>query len=141
MPSVRVDIISIGALDRNRLWGETTAVRTPHATTTLVRTSNRTILIDPGLPAGALGARLHERTGLRPEQIDTVFLTSFRPEHRAGLSIFQNAKWLIHEIEQQWAGQMLKRLIADAPAEDHDRKLMQEELALLNKLSSPEDRL
>ena len=38
--AVRVDIVSIGTLGRNRLWGETSAVRTPHATTTLVRASH-----------------------------------------------------------------------------------------------------
>src|SRR5207244_2470945 len=141
MSSVRVDIISIGALDRNRLWGETQPLRTAHATTTLIRTSKRAILIDPGLPPQALGARLFERTGLRPEQIDTVFLTSFRPEHRSGLSLFANAKWLIHEIEQQSTGQTLKRLIDEAPEDDEDRAAMQAELALLNRLSTPDDRL
>jgi glyoxylase-like metal-dependent hydrolase (beta-lactamase superfamily II) len=141
MASVRVDIISIGTLDRNRLWGETQPVRTAHATTTLVRTSNRAILIDPGLPAAALGARLFERTGMRPEQIDTVFLTSFRPEHRLGLRLFDKAKWLVHEIEQQSSRQLLERLIDQAPEEDVDRAAMQEQLRLLNRLSSPEDRI
>jgi glyoxylase-like metal-dependent hydrolase (beta-lactamase superfamily II) len=141
MPSVRVDIISIGALDRNRLWGETQPVRTAHATTTLIRSDKRSILVDPGLPAPALGARLFERTGLRPEQIDTVFLTSFRPEHRHGLPLFTEAKWLIHEIEQQSAGQMLHRMIDQAPEADEDRRLMQQELSLLNRLSAPQDRL
>src|SRR5215211_2872423 len=98
MPQIRFDIISIGTLSRNRLWGENEPVRTAHATTTLIRSGKRTILVDPGLPAAALGARLYERTGFRPEQVDTVFLTNFRPEHRAGLSLFQNAKWLIHEM-------------------------------------------
>src|SRR5262249_35868813 len=130
MPSVRVDIISIGALDRNRLWGETAAVRTAHATTTLVRTGKRHILIDPGLPGGALGARLFERSGLRPEQIDTVFLTSFRPEHRMGLTLFQSAKWLLHEIEQEAASQRLRALIEQAPEEDEDRAAMEDELSL-----------
>src|SRR2546430_15688534 len=141
MSSVRVDIISIGTLDRNRLWGETQPLRTAHATTTLIRTSKQHILIDPGLPAAALGARLFERTGLRPEQIDTVFLTSFRPEHRLGLALFSNAKWLIHEIEQQSAAQQLRRMIDEAPEEDEDRRVMQDDLALLNRLSNPEDRL
>jgi glyoxylase-like metal-dependent hydrolase (beta-lactamase superfamily II) len=139
--AVRVDIISIGALDRNRLWGETQAVRTAHATTTLIRSGKRAILVDPGLPAAALGARLTERSGLRPEQIDTVFLTSFRPEHRMGLAPFDHAKWFIHEIEQQSTEQTLKRLIEEAPEEDEDRALMERELTLLNRLSNPEDRL
>jgi glyoxylase-like metal-dependent hydrolase (beta-lactamase superfamily II) len=141
MSSVRVDIISIGTLDRNRLWGETESLRTAHATTTLVRSGARHVLIDPGLPAPALAARLYERTGLTADKIETVFLTSFRPEHRAGLGLFKNAKWLIHEIEQQSAAQTLTRLIDEAPEEDDDRRAMQEELALLERMSTPEDRL
>src|SRR5581483_6615068 len=138
MPSVRVDIISIGTLDRNRLWGESEVVRTAHATTTLVRAGKRNILIDPGLPAQALGARINERTGLRPEQIDSVFLTSFRPEHRFGLPLFPGARVLIHEIEQQSVGQTLRRLIDEAPEADEDRSQMQQELSLLNSLSTPD---
>src|SRR2546421_8606843 len=70
MPQIRFDIISIGTLSRNRLWGETQAVRTAHATCTLIRSGKRTILVDPGLPGPARAARLFERTGLTPEQID-----------------------------------------------------------------------
>src|SRR6266700_3100465 len=92
MPQIRFDIISIGTLSRNRLWGETQAVRTAHATCTLIRSGKRSILVDPGLPAPAMGAHLYERTGLRPERIDSVFLTNFRPAHRAGLGEFPNAK-------------------------------------------------
>lgn len=141
MPSVRVDIISIGTLSRNRIWGESEAVRTPHATTTLIRTGERRILVDPGLPAPALAARLFERTGLRPDAIDTVFLTNFRPSHRAGLPLFQRAKVFIQEIEQQAARQHLERLIDQAPDEDIDRKLMQEELEILERLSVADDKL
>ena len=59
-------IISIGALDIHPLRGERTAVRTGHATTTLVRSGQTTILVDPGLPPQPLAARLEERTGLKP---------------------------------------------------------------------------
>ena len=141
MPSVRLDIISIGTLSRNRLWNETEVLRTPHATTSLIRTAKRTILVDPGLPPPALAARLFERTGLKPEQIDSVFLTNFRPSHRAGLGLFPKAKLMIHEIEQQWARQQLESLIAQAPEEDIDRKFMQEELALLEKFQPADDEL
>ena len=34
--SVEYRVISIGALSHNRLWGETAAVRTAHATTTVI---------------------------------------------------------------------------------------------------------
>lgn len=141
MPEIRFDIISIGTLSRNRIWGETQAVRTAHSTCTLVRSGKRTILIDPGLPAPAMAARLSERTGLKPEQVDTVFLTNFRPAHRAGLGLFGHARLLIHEPEQEATRQHLERLIEEAPAEDIDRKLLVQELALLRTFSPADDQL
>ena len=141
MPSVRLDVISIGTLSRNRLWGETQPVRTPHATTTLIRAGKRNILVDPGLPAQAMGARLYERTGLRAEQIDTVFLTNFRPAHRGGLALFEKATILIHEREQQAFSSHLRNLIDDAPPEDLDRATLAEELKLVESLKTPEDQL
>jgi glyoxylase-like metal-dependent hydrolase (beta-lactamase superfamily II) len=141
MPSARVDIISIGTLSRNRLWNETEAVRTPHSTTTLIRTGKDHILIDPGLPAPALQARLFERTGLTPDKITTVFLTNFRPAHRAGLSLFPQARKFIHEIEQQAAAEFLQRMLEEAPQQDLDRKIFADELKLLESLKNPDDKL
>ncbi len=141
MASVRFDIISIGTLSRNRLWNEAEAVRTPHATTTLIRVGGRSILVDPGLPPPALAARLYERTGMRPEQIDTVFLTNFRPAHRAGLSLFSRAKLLINEAEQQAIREHLEKLLIQAPAEDLDRRILQQELHLLEHLQPAADQL
>ncbi len=141
MPAIRYDIISIGTLSRNRLWNESEPVRTAHATTTLVRTGDRNILVDPGLPAAALAARLFERTGLRPEQIDTVFLTNFRPSHRSGLALFARAKVLIHEVEQQATRQHLEMLAGQAPEEDIDREYIRHELDLLETLAPAEDEL
>ena len=141
MATTRIDIISIGTLSRNRLWNETSAVRTPHATTILIRAGKRTVLIDPGLPAQAIGARLYERTGLKPENIDTIFLTNSRPAHRGGLSAFTKAKVLIHEIEQQSARNHLQMLIDDAPEEDIDRAAMEKELQLINSFKIADDKI
>ncbi len=141
MSTIRFDVISIGTLSRNRLWNEQQPVRTAHATTTLIRAGKRHILIDPGLPGVAIGARLFERTGLRPEQIDTVFLTNFRPSHRAGLSAFSEATVLIHENEKQFVQEQLDRLIEEAPEEDIDRKHVRMELQLLNSFKSAQDEI
>ena len=141
MASVRLDVISIGTLSRNRLWGETQNVRTPHATTTLIRTARRNILVDPGLPPQAIGARLFERTGLRPEQIDTVFLTNFRPSHRAGLPLFGESKIVMHELEQQMMATRLRALIEEAPHDDLDRGVLVNELKLLESIQPAEDKL
>lgn len=141
MKAPRIDIISIGCLSRNRLWNETEVLRTPHATTTLVRVGKQNILIDPGLPGPILAARLNERTGLRPEAITTVLLTNFRPAHRGGLGVFTNARRLIHEVEQAAARQQLEALIEDAPAEDDDRRHMEAELGVLEELGPVPDKL
>jgi glyoxylase-like metal-dependent hydrolase (beta-lactamase superfamily II) len=141
MALTRVDIISIGTLSRNRLWNETDAARTPHATTTLIRTGKRTILVDPGLPPQALAARLFERTGLAPKDVDTVFLTNFRPSHRGGLAAFGQAKVLINEVEQMHARAQTERFLNEAPEEDLDRKVLEEDLAILEKLTPAEDKL
>ena len=141
MASIRLDVISIGTLSRNRLWNESERTRTAHATSTLIRTGKRTILVDPGLPPAALGARLYERTGLKPDAVDTIFLTNFRPAHRAGLSLFPHAKKLIQENEQQAAAQQLQQLIDGAPEADLDRKMLLGELALLESLGVADDKI
>ncbi|MEA2711590.1 MAG: hypothetical protein QOF78_4191 [Phycisphaerales bacterium] len=141
MASVRLDVISIGTLSRNRLWGETQPVRTAHATTTLIRTAKRNILVDPGLPPQAIGARLFERTGLRPEQIDTVFLTNFRPSHRAGLPLFSASKIFMHEVEQDAMANRLRTIIEEAPEDDLDRAVLVNELKLLQSIRPADDKL
>jgi len=97
-------VISIGALASNALWGERGPVRTGHATTTLVRSMGKVILVDPGLPAAALAARLHERANITPEQVTDVFLTSFMPDTRRALSLFEGARWLVSEAEREAVG-------------------------------------
>lgn len=141
MAQIRFDIMSIGTLSRNRLWGETQAVRTAHATSTLIRSGKQTILVDPGLPGPAMAARLFERTSLSPDQVDVVFLTNFRPAHRAGLDIFTRAKVFIHEVEQQATRQHLERLFKEAPEEDIDRGYIRQEMKLLESLKTADDRV
>jgi len=141
MASARVDIISIGTLSRNRLWNETQALRTPHATTILIRAGKHHILVDPGLPAQILAARLYERTGLTADRIDTVFLTNFRPAHRAGLSLCPNARVLIHEREQEAQQQHLQNLIKQAKVAGDETKVLRQELAILQSLHPADDKL
>ena len=139
--SARVDIISIGTLSRNRLWNETQALRTPHATTSLIRVGKRNILVDPALPPPILGARLQERVGITPDQIDTIFLTNSRPAHRGGLSVFLKAKIFIQELEQEFIRHDLERLIEQAPQEDLDRAHLESELKLIETFQPAPDAL
>ena len=133
-------VISIGTLSRPDLWGESGPGRTAHATTTLVRSDDRVILVDPGLPPQIIAARLRERAGIEPADVTDVFLTCFRPAHRMGLAAFTNARWLVSEAERETTG---RRLIdcfereQDPPA----RQAIEQDIALLKRCQPAADRI
>lgn len=144
-------IISIGAMSANGLWGEREAARTGHGTTTLVRTETvggepMTLLIDPGLPEAALVARLRERLNLGPEDITHVFLTSFHPDARRGLTAFDRAVWWISSPEREAVGvplaTSLKRLTEnfDEP-DDQTMAVLQTDIAVLQRCEPAPDKL
>lgn len=148
-PTPRMDfsVISIGTLAANPLWGERDPVRTGHATTTLIRAGDTAILVDPGLPAPALAARLGERANLTPDDITHVFLTSFHPDVRRGLSLFPDAPWLIHEHEREGVGvplaAQLKHLLeAREPGQAQDAvDALRHDIALLQRCTPAHDTL
>jgi glyoxylase-like metal-dependent hydrolase (beta-lactamase superfamily II) len=136
------DVISIGTLSRNTFWGEKAAVRAPHATTTLIRDNGTTILVDPSVPAELMVHRLEERAGLRADQIDVVFLTSFLPVHRRSLALFENADWLIHETERSAMLAHLNRALEEVGAEGEvSPDEIEGELVLLGRTESAPDKL
>ncbi|HYF14636.1 MAG TPA: MBL fold metallo-hydrolase [Phycisphaerales bacterium] len=106
-------VVSIGAMSAHPLWKERAGVRTGHATTTLVTAGKKRILVDPGMPPQVIAARLQERTGLSPGDVTDVFLTSFNPECRRGISLFDRARWLIHETEREVVGSGLATALKD----------------------------
>lgn len=133
-------VISIGTLSRHELWNEKGETRTAHATTTLIRSGDKVILVDPGLPAQVIAARLRERSGLDASEITDIFLTNFRPAHRWGLSAFPNARWLISEMEREFIGNALVEQFRQAP-EATPKQFLQEEIALLRRFQPVPDRL
>jgi len=141
--SAKFKIISIGTLSKNPLWDEQEAVRTPHATTTLVITDKENILVDPSLPSRVLDARLYERAGIHIQAITTVFLTTFRAYHRMSIPAFDGAKWYIHEQEKEYAQgyleDMLSRIRQDASQEQ--RRFVEDDLAVLKRCKAAPDKL
>lgn len=136
-------IISIGALSRHPLWEESGGaggVRTPHATTTLIQSGGRVILVDPALPGPVLASRLGERSGLPPERVTDVFLTNFRPAHRGGLDAFAHAHWWIGQVERETVGVELVRRFEDEEDESV-RDLLRKEIALLQRCEAAADSL
>lgn len=133
-------VISIGALSRHELWPKQGNPRTPHATTTLVRSDEHTILVDPGLPPQVIVARLDERAGISPEDITDVFLTNFRPAHRRGIVAFPNARWLIAEMEREFIGVALIEQFKQA-SDDAVKAMIEQDLAILKKCQPAPDRI
>jgi glyoxylase-like metal-dependent hydrolase (beta-lactamase superfamily II) len=107
-------IISIGTLSAHPLWDEKSPVRTGHATTTLITAGDANILVNPGLPAAVLQARLSERSRLTPADVTHVFLTTFTVEHYRGLPLFEDAAWLIQGPEREAAGAALAEQVERA---------------------------
>ncbi len=134
-------IISIGTLSRHPLWDTPSPQRTAHATTTLITTDDdRRILVDPALPDRFLDARLQERIGYGLDRITDVFLTCYRPAHRAGLPALEHADWYIAEPERERIG---VQLIAQLD-QGHDadvRELIQRDIAMLQRCKPAPDQL
>jgi glyoxylase-like metal-dependent hydrolase (beta-lactamase superfamily II) len=59
-------------------------------TTTLIKDSGKTIIVDPGANKSLLLQQLKSES-LKPEEIDSVFLTHFHPDHMLLTALFENA--------------------------------------------------
>ena len=137
-----IRIISLGTLAEHPLRDKTRRVRTGHATTTLVRTDDATILVDPGLPAQALIARLDERAGLDPSDITAVFLTSFQADTCRGIRAFEHAQWYIHAMERESVGVPLAQLLKNADdAQQSTRRELEYQISLLHTCKAAPDSL
>ncbi|MBO6513035.1 MAG: MBL fold metallo-hydrolase [Phycisphaerales bacterium] len=135
-----IRILSIGTLSAHPLWNERTPVRTGHATTTLIQTGDSKIIVDPGLPPQAVQARLSERAGLTPQDITHVFLTSFNPENRRAIELFDQATWLISPTERETVGIPLAQSLAQLAqskqdADDRGDELPEDEQLLMDMLT------
>ncbi len=133
-------IISIGTLSHHEFWQHTSQVRHAHATTILIESEGKKILVDPGLPPRVLLAHLEQHAGLSAEDIDMVFLTTFRPAHRMGLGAFPSAQWFISELERDAVGEHLIHLLQDAPDEESEGYI-KEDLRVLKRCKPAPDSL
>lgn len=138
---VEFSIVSIGALSSNPFWQEGPGLRTPHATTTLVRDGERLILVDPSLPVAALASRLFERTGLRTDEVTDVFCTTLRPTHRRSIELFSQARWLCCEAELTAYRGHLASLAEGADRSGASAEAVAADLALLERIQPAPDKL
>ncbi len=137
-----IRILSLGALAEHPLRDSARRVRTGHATTTLVRSGDATVLIDPGLPPAAVVARLDERAGLDPADITHVFLTSFKADTCRGIRAFDHADWYLSQLEREAVGVPLAQLLQNADAtDDETRQELEYQVSLLRECKPAPDSL
>jgi glyoxylase-like metal-dependent hydrolase (beta-lactamase superfamily II) len=139
---VEYKVISIGALSHNIYWNEDKILRSPHATTTLVVSGNKKIIVDPALPANVLNARLNERAGICLHEITDVFLTTFRSAHRGALSAFEHANWYIHEAEKEYARVQLQDFYRRSrEGNPEQQRIAEDDIALLERCKPAPEKL
>jgi len=95
MTEIRWRVLTVGHLSRNKFWGESIdhAYRETLCTSTLIQIGDRNIVVDPSCPPDEMERVLDQRAGIKPEAIDTVFLTHFHGDHYVGLTTFPHAAW------------------------------------------------
>jgi glyoxylase-like metal-dependent hydrolase (beta-lactamase superfamily II) len=128
-------ILTIGHLSMNRFWGETERRRGPLCTSTLIRTPEGLLLVDPSLHPPQMPALLMDQAGVSIEDVRHVFLTHFHGDHRFGLEAFPDAQWWMAQPEiDYWRGRASadeQRLL------DRLRPAAEEPLPELRTLSLP----
>jgi len=139
IPTARV--ISIGSLSCHPLWNESRPVRTGHATTTLVEGDGVCMVIDPGLPAAVVAARMSERSPHHARDVTHVFLTTITDETMRGLGAFPNASWLAYATDIAAARATLHEELEHAAGhpEDGAYEPMKQRLSLIERLTAAED--
>ena len=140
--AIEYSVISIGTLSRNRLWDESAAVRTSHATTTLVVDGDKKILVDPSLPGEMLDARFNERTGGALTDITDVFCTTLRPIHRRALNLLGAANWWCGEVEMEAYARHLQGLLESAERLDAEQAAsIETDIEIVRKFKPAPERL
>jgi glyoxylase-like metal-dependent hydrolase (beta-lactamase superfamily II) len=132
-------IASIGTLPSNPLWNERGVLRTGHATTTIIKSGNSVLLVDPSLPPVMLDARLQERWGLTLFDITHVFLTSFDPDRRRSLAGLSNAVWYVHAPEIDAASMAIQDELHRAEGDEDLVALLEKHQELLQTCVVPND--
>jgi len=94
-------VLNLGQFSRNRFWGEldSQSYREPLCTSTLVLSIDQKlkILVDPSHPPEEMARILFNRRGIRPADIQAVFVTHEHGDHYVGIEAFDHAPWFMSQ--------------------------------------------
>jgi len=121
------------------MWSERSKLRTGHATTSIVKSEDATLLVDPSLPPTVVGAKLNERWGMDLSSVTHVFLTSFDPDRRRTLVGLEHATWYMHEPEIQSAKVAIEDELHRADGDQELCNILEQHLDLLTRFEVPND--
>ena len=100
-------VLTLGQFSRNKFWGEldSQSYREPVCTSTLVKgEGNRNLIVDPSLPPERMAKVLYDRSGLKLEDINFVFISHSHGDHFVGIELFQKAAWFMGAAELEIMG-------------------------------------
>ena len=91
----RWTVLNIGAITRNKFWGEreSESYRHIYCTSTVIRTGAEVILVDPPMTGADMAYLLDSRCGLTFRDVTKVFITHTHGDHMQGLDEFPDAAW------------------------------------------------
>ncbi|MCL2068856.1 MAG: MBL fold metallo-hydrolase [Oscillospiraceae bacterium] len=124
-------VLSLGYFSRNRYWGEDEAnsYRSALCTSVFVEIGGKRLVIDPPVSGKAMDEMLDQRTGLKPGDIDCVFITHSHFDHFVGLGSFPNAELLCAPGDYESI-----RLTLTEPSDENITKQLPERLSLAERL-------
>ena len=103
-------MINLGQVSRNRFWGEPDdVIRRPGICNGVVLfDTEQVILVDPPYSNDEMLRCLDAHTGLKPKDIDVVYITHAHSDHFDGIHYFPFARWCTGMEERDILVKMLE---------------------------------
>ena len=102
-------MINLGQVSRNQFWGEPDdVVRRPGICNGVVLfDTEQVVLVDPPYSNEEMLRCLDAHAGLKPKDIDVVYITHAHSDHFDGIHYFPAARWCTGMEERDILGEML----------------------------------